>query len=157
MSATVIGVDLGPTRVRFASLRGTLGEPLVRPTERSETGALIDQLTELIDLVGGDDIAAVGIAVPRVVEFQTGSVIPTSRPAAPGRNGAFDLPLAGVPVRALLGERLGVPVFLDNDANAAALAEAHDEKLDLVTEHLVMFTIGTTVGGGLVLGGRIYR
>src|SRR5207244_3217176 len=46
---------------------------------------------------------------------------------------------------------------VDNDANVAALAEAHDEALELVVRHLVMFTVGTGVGGGLVLGGRIYR
>jgi glucokinase len=62
-----------------------------------------------------------------------------------------------VPLRRVLGERLGVPVFVDNDATVAALAEAHDENLRLVARNLVMLTVGTGVGGGLVLGGRIYR
>jgi glucokinase len=57
----------------------------------------------------------------------------------------------------VLEERVGVPVFVDNDAHVAALAEAHDEGLVLVARHLVTFTVGTHVGGGLVLGGRIYR
>src|SRR5438105_14587753 len=95
--------------------------------------------------------------MPRVVEFETGRVVSTSRPAAPSTNGAVDLPLADVPLRAVLGERLGVPVFVDNDANVAGLAEADDKKLELVTRHLVMFAVGAGVGSGLVLGGRIYR
>jgi glucokinase len=57
----------------------------------------------------------------------------------------------------VLGERLGVPVFVDNDATVAALAEAHDDRLRMVARDLVMITVGTGVGGGLVLGGRIYR
>jgi glucokinase len=48
-------------------------------------------------------------------------------------------------------------VFVDNDATVAALAEAHDEQFRMVVENLVMITVGTGVGGGLVLGGRIYR
>src|SRR5207237_6342208 len=54
-------------------------------------------------------------------------------------------------------ERLGVPVFVDNDGTVAALAEAHDEQLNLVARDLVMVTVGTGVGGGVVIGGRIYR
>ncbi len=50
-----------------------------------------------------------------------------------------------------------MPVFVDNDATVAALAEAHDDQLQLVARDLVMLTIGTGVGGGFMLGGRIYR
>ena len=50
-----------------------------------------------------------------------------------------------------------MPVFVDNDATVAALAEAHDDQLQMVARDLVMLTVGTGVGGGLVLGGRIYR
>ena len=67
------------------------------------------------------------------------------------------MPLADVPLRHVLSDRLGVPVFVDNDATVAALAEAFDEQLRPVARNLVMLTIGTGVGGGIVLGGRIYR
>jgi glucokinase len=70
---------------------------------------------------------------------------------------SVNIPLKDVPLRQVLGERLGVPVFVDNDASVAALAEAHDAELRLVAHNLVMITIGTGVGGGIVLGGRIYR
>ncbi len=62
-----------------------------------------------------------------------------------------------MPLRHVLGERLGVPVFVDNDATVAALAEAHDEDLNLVARNLVIITVGTGIGGGIVIDGRIFR
>jgi glucokinase len=67
-----------------------------------------------------------------------------------------NIDLADIPLRTVLQERLDLPVFVDNDANCAALAEAHRDG-EMVSRDLVMLTVGTGVGGGLVLGGRIYR
>jgi glucokinase len=143
----VVGVDLGGTKVAVARLRdGRLGDSLVEPTNRSSATALIDQLDALVERARSEATSAVGIGVPSVVEFETGRVV-----------SSVNVPLADLPLRQLLGARLGVPVFIDNDATVAALAEAHDEQLRLVAHDLVMLTIGTGVGGGLVLGGRIYR
>jgi glucokinase len=143
----VIGVDLGGTKVAVASLREReLAESLVQPTALTGTDALIDQLAEMIQGARIDGLDAVGLGVPSVVDFETGRVV-----------SSVNVPLVDVPLREVLGKRLGVPVFVDNDATVAALAEAHDENLQLVAENLVMITVGTGVGGGLVLGGRIYR
>jgi glucokinase len=145
--SSVIGVDLGGTKVSVACLRGNrIGESMLDPTDRSASGALIDQLVAMIDRIRSDDLAAVGVGVPSVVEFETGRVV-----------SSVNIPLTDVPLRQVLGDRLGVPVFVDNDATVAALAEAHDAELRLVAHNLVMITIGTGVGGGIVLGGRIYR
>ena len=84
--------------------------------------------------------------MPSVVEFDTGRVV-----------SSVNVPLRDVKLRNVLQERVGVPVFVDNDATVAALAEAHDEHLNLVARDLVMITVGTGVGGGVVIGGRIYR
>ena len=147
MSPSVVGVDLGGTKVAVASLSGgELSESMLRPTELSDSAALIDQLVELVAEARGEQLDGVGVGVPSVVEFETGRVV-----------SSVNVPLANVPLRRVLGERLGAPVFVDNDATVAALAEAHDEELRLVARNLVMLTIGTGVGGGLVLGGRIYR
>lgn len=81
-----------------------------------------------------------------VVRFQTGEAV-----------SSINIPLSGVPLRAVLSRRLGKPVFVDNDANLAAFAEAHDTALNLTTRNLVMFTVGTGIGGGIVLDGRIFR
>jgi glucokinase len=147
MTASVVGVDLGGTKVAAASLRGSVIEPSVmRPTELSSTAALVDQLVDLVQDSHHGRLDGVGIGVPSVVEFESGRVV-----------SSVNVPLADVPLRQVLGERLGVPVFVDNDATVAALAEAHDGQLRLVARNLVMLTIGTGVGGGLVIGGRIYR
>ena len=146
-TSNVIGVDLGGTKVAVAALRGiNLGDALVKPTDHSGGDALIDQLAGMIETVGEGSIDAIGVGVPSVVEFETGRVV-----------SSVNIPLVDVPLRQVLGDRLGVPVFVDNDATVAALAEAHDDHLLLVAHNLVMLTIGTGVGGGIVLGGRIYR
>jgi glucokinase len=143
----VIGVDLGGTKVAVACLRDReLRDSVLQATECSGPEALIDQLVSMIQSARGDDLEGVGIGVPSIVEFDTGRVI-----------SSVNVPLADVPLREVLGKRLGVPVFVDNDATVAALAEAHDEQLRMVARDLVMITVGTGVGGGLVLGGRIYR
>ena len=145
--SSVIGVDLGGTKVAVAPLEGRhFGESELVPTDRSGSGALIDQLVAMVGRVRGSNLDAVGIGVPSIVEFDTGRVV-----------SSVNIPLKDVPLRQVLGDRLGVPVFVDNDATVAALAEAHDSELRLVAHNLVMITIGTGVGGGLVLGGRIYR
>ena len=145
--SSVIGVDLGGTKVIVACLRGNqLSESLLEPTDRTASTPLIDQLVAMVNRIRSDDLAAVGIGVPSVVEFETGRVV-----------SSVNIPLTDVPLRQVLGERLGVPVFVDNDATVAALAEAHDSEMRLVAQNLVMITIGTGVGGGIVLGGRIYR
>ena len=92
------------------------------------------------------DAAAVGVAVPSVVDWESGRI-----------RSSVNIPLQDIPLRAVLRERLGVPVYVDNDATCAALAEAYDDDGRLVARNLVMFTIGTGVGGGIVIGGRVMR
>ena len=143
----VIGLDLGGTKIAVARLKGNgLSESLIEPTNLSGQEELIDQLVAMIGDCRGDELDGVGLGVPSIVEFETGRVVTSA-----------NIPLADVPLREVLGERLGVPVFVDNDATVAALAEAHDDQLRMVARDLVMITVGTGVGGGLVLGGRIYR
>jgi glucokinase len=82
------------------------------------------------------------VGVPSQIEFATGTV-----------ETSVNIPLTGVPLREELGRRFGVPVYVDNDANCAALAEAHM----VGVSHLVMLTLGTGVGGGVVIDGMIFR
>jgi glucokinase len=143
----VIGVDLGGTKIAVARLAGrALEDSKLAPTNLDSADALIDQLASLVQECRGAELDGVGIGVPSVVNFETGRVV-----------SSVNIPLVDVPLREVLGERLGVPVFVDNDATVAALAEAHDDELNMVARDLVMLTIGTGVGGGLVLDGRIYR
>jgi glucokinase len=158
VSAPVIGIDLGVTRVVVTRLGDDgPGEPLVEPTERSDIDALVDQLQTLVGRAAPDEPRAVALGVPRIVDFAVGRVVATARRPTPSGNGAVDLPLAGVPLRELLEERFGLPVVVDNITNFAAFAEAHNESLARETQHLVMLAVGAGVSGGLILGGEIYR
>jgi glucokinase len=158
VSGAVIGIDLSGTNVVAAPFRaGRLGEPRRERTDCSDTDALLDQITALVERMETRDLQAVGIAVARIVDFETGRIVPSWRPPSPVTNGSVNLPLDDVPLRVALTDRLDVPVFVDNHSSAAALAEAHDDHCELVTQHLVMISVGNGVGGGLVLGGRSYR
>jgi glucokinase len=146
MSRKFIGVDVGGTKIAVALLsNAVLESPSIMRTAAAGAQALIDEIVQAVESVRSPDTAAVGVGVPSVVEFATGRV-----------KSSVNVKLADVPLRTVLQERLGVPVFVDNDANCAALAEAHEDGR-IVSHDLVMFTVGTGVGGGLVLGGRIYR
>ncbi len=143
----VIGVDLGGTKVAVAALCDQqLVQAQIHATDLSSSEALVEQLQTLIAGLELDSLDAVGVGVPSVVEFDTGRVV-----------SSVNVPLKDVPLRHVLGEKLGVPVFVDNDATVAALAEAHDEQLQMMAHDLVMLTVGTGVGGGIIIDGRIYR
>lgn len=144
-----IGVDVGGTKVATARLDDDgMGTQYRQPTVLTDTGRLVD---EFVDLIGqaaeGRSYDAVGVGVPSIVRFATGEAVSTANIPS----------LVGAPLRDVLSERLGVPVFVDNDATVAAWAEAHDEKFELVCRNLVMITVGTGIGGGVVIGGHIFR
>jgi len=141
-----VGIDVGGTKVAAAALvAGRLAAPRREPTQTADAGALVDQIVALVAAVRTPGTAAVGIGVPSVVEFATGRI-----------RSSVNIPLADLPLRALLTERVGLPVYVENDASCAALAEAHEDGR-LTCPDLVLLTVGTGVGGGLVLDGRLYR
>lgn len=147
VSGHLIGVDVGGTKVAVATLEDeTLEGPRVQPTEASNADGLIDEIVSAVDLVRTPRTQAVGVGVPSVVDFAAGRV-----------RSSVNLHLADLDLRTVLEERLGLPVFVDNDATVAALSEAFDEGGRALVQNLVMFTVGTGIGGGLVLGGRVYR
>lgn len=146
--STVIGVDVGGTKVAAAVIEhAAVRDAVEHPTDVSSTDALVAGIEAAVGEVAAKAASpdAVGIGLPSQIEFATGTVL-----------SSVNIPLEGVPLREELGKRLGVPVFVDNDANCAALAEAQ-----LVPEppacHLVMLTLGTGVGGGVIIDGRIER
>jgi glucokinase len=141
----VLGVDVGGTKVAVAAVDGvTVRDCIERPTEVGSTTALLDGLEEAVRLLIGKvgQPEAIGVGVPSQIEYATGTV-----------ETSVNIPLTGVPLRAELGRRFGVPVVVDNDGNCAALAEAHI----LGEKDLVMLTLGTGVGGGVVTRGMTFR
>jgi glucokinase len=113
-------------------------------TVTDNTDALLDGVEHVVREVIAEagQPEAVGVGVPSQIDFATGTV-----------ETSVNIPLTGVPLRAELGHRFGLPVFVDNDANCAALAEAHI----VGARHLVMLTLGTGVGGGVVIDGLTFR
>ncbi len=149
MSTTeTIGVDLGGTKMLVGVLAGT--EALWESREAS-TGQTEDELVELLvreieeAKQARPDAKAVGLGIPATIDHDSGVAV-----------SAVNLPLSDLPIRDLVSKRVGLPVFVDNDANVAAFAEylygAAQGKPDTV-----MLTIGTGIGGGLILNGEIYR
>ena len=141
----MLGVDVGGTKVAVAALNGLdVVARAERPTVLTSSSALLDGLEQTARevIAQSAEPMAVGVGVPSQIEYDTGRV-----------ETSVNIPLTGVPLREELGRRFGVPVFVDNDANVAALAEARL----LSCDELVMLTLGTGVGGGVVTGGRIFR
>jgi len=140
-----LGVDVGGTKVAVAAVEGGEARHAVEhPTVLDSTEALLDGIESAVREVTAQagEPEAIGIGVPSQVEWATGAVL-----------ASVNIPLTGVPLRAELAARFGVPVYVDNDASCAALAEADA----IGARELVMLTLGTGVGGGIVSGGRIFR
>jgi glucokinase len=141
----VLGVDVGGTKVAAAAVDGvTAKHAMQEPTITGSTGALLDGLEATVRGVieQSGEPEAIGVGVPSQIDYATGTV-----------ETSVNIPLTGVPLREELGRRFGVPVFVDNDANCAALAEAHM----LGEDNLLMLTLGTGVGGGVVIAGVTFR
>jgi glucokinase len=143
-----LGVDVGGTKVATATWAGgRLGAVREHPTALEDTDALLGGLERAVEEAVKADGApgAVGVGVPSMIDFATGTV-----------QQSVNIPLQGVPLRQELERRLGLPVFVDNDGNCAALGEAGVIGTS-GARHLVMLTLGTGVGGGVILGGHIFR
>jgi glucokinase len=143
----VIAVDLGGTKLAVGLVErdGTVARHVVEPTDLASEDALLAQLERVVGQVAGDGVAALGVGVPSTIDQRLGRAV-----------ASVNIPLAGVALRDLLERRFEVPVLLENDANAAAVAE-HRLGAARGARHVVMLTLGTGVGGGLILDDRLYR
>jgi glucokinase len=147
--AVAIGADLGGTKMLVGTVSGE-GKVLSRSTKSTHERTveeILDTLeAELRDSLDASPAAVgVGLGVPATIDRDRGVAI-----------SAVNLPLVDIPVRDVIGERVGVPTFVDNDANCAALAE-HRFGAGRGSSNVVLLTIGTGIGGGLVLGDQLYR
>ena len=146
-SDCVIGVDLGGTKIavgrvgRSGSLEAAAEHPTPMTSQSDVLEALYDAVAGLLD----DDVSALGIGLPSRIDQRDGRA-----------HGSVNVPLRDLPIRDLMAARFGIPVGIENDANAAALAEWR-LGAGRGTENMVMLTLGTGVGGGVVIGGRLFR
>ena len=148
-SLRVIGVDVGGTKTLFALVApdGTIEARVRRSTVTSSQEALLAELDSGVEELRSahPEVAAIGFGIPSRIDQLHGRAI-----------ASVNVPLADVDFRDRMRERHGLPVAMDNDGNAAAIAEW---KMGAARgkNFVVMLTLGTGVGGGLILDGRPYR
>lgn len=145
----VIGVDVGGTKILAAvvSRDGSLEAQLERPTDVSSQDALLVMLDGVVEELraGNPGVAALGFGLPSRIDQLRGRAV-----------ASVNVPLTDVDFRDRMRERHGLPAEIDNDANAATIAEWHSGAAR-GARHVVMLTLGTGVGGGLILDGKPYR
>jgi glucokinase len=155
MTSFAIGVDLGGTNLRIAAVdtSGKLLEKITLGTEvtRGRDKVISDMCRAIQELAvkhrgSAGVLAGIGIGVPGIIEMHTGML--RESPNLPGWE--------NYPVRQEIEQRLGTQVVLENDANAAALGEKWLGAAANVDD-VCMITLGTGVGGGIVLQGRIWH
>jgi len=152
MAEPILAVDMGATNLRAAIVdaEGNLGARLQVPTPTGvEGGAIVSALIGLLRLVAEESPAppaAVSIASAGLIDAVQGHVV--FSPNAPG--------FRNLPVTGPVSDAFGIPCYIENDASAAALGE-HRFGAARGYSHVVHVTVGTGIGGGLVLDGRLYR
>ncbi|MEW9032947.1 MAG: ROK family protein [Planifilum fimeticola] len=145
-----IGVDVGGTKIAAARVEpdGSLSRRFRTDTRAAEGPAnVIERICQGIEQVMGEEsVEGIGIACPGPLNARTGVVL--SPPNLPGWD--------RVPLKDRLEERFGVPVRVENDANAAAWGE-YLMGAGRGSDPMIYITVSTGIGGGMVLDGRLYR
>src|SRR4051812_31571132 len=142
-----IGVDLGGTKILAGVVArdGTVVRRHERPTPQDSQEHVLAELEAAVAELLDESVAAGGFGTPSPIDQENGAVVR-----------CVNLPLENAPLRDRMHERFGIPVGLDNDANAAAIAEWR-AGAGRGEDDLVMLTLGTGVGGGVISGGKPFR
>jgi glucokinase len=143
-----VGIDVGGTKIAGAlvSETGSILKTLKVPTPADNTDDLITAVVEMVqELSSGEEVTAVGVAIAGFIDADQSEVIYSP-----------NLSLRNEPLKAKLEARLGIDVFVENDANAAGWAE-YRFGAGRDSDHMMMITIGTGVGGAIVAKGELFR
>lgn len=149
---SVIGIDLGGTKTAVARYRLREGSLILDDAQRLPTHAdrgvrhVLDTIVQIVGKMRKEDTTGVGIGVPGLVQQPEGIVL--TLPNIPGEKNLH--------LKEELGHRLGLPVAIENDANCFAFAEAM-EGAGKGRRVVVGITLGTGVGGGIVIDGKIFE
>ncbi len=143
----VIGVDLGGTKILagLVARDGTIGRTVEIPTPRGDADVVLSAVDAVVDDLRGDGAVAIGYGVPLNIDRRSGVALR-----------ATNLPIHDVNFPARAREQHQLPVGVENDGNAAALAEWR-LGAGRGASDVIMLTLGTGVGGGLVVDDRLYR
>ncbi len=142
-----IGVDLGGTKILAGVLArdGSVVRRHERPTPQDSQEHVLAELEAAVAELLDKSVGAVGFGAPSPIDQARGIVVR-----------CVNVPLENAPLRERMGERFGLPVGLDNDANAAAIGEWR-AGAGRGEDDLVMLTLGTGVGGGVISGAQPFR
>ena len=142
-----IGVDLGGTKILAGVVArdGTVVRRHERVTPQDSQEHVLAELEAAVAELLDESVAAVGFGTPSPIDQEHGIVVR-----------CVNLPLENAPLRDHMRERFGIPVGLDNDANAAAIGEWR-AGAGRGEDDIVMLTLGTGVGGGVISGGMPFR
>ena len=143
----VIGVDLGGTKILTGVVdsNGRVERRRETPTPQTSEDALLAGLDLAVEELLGEEIAAIGFGLPSPIDQRGGRALQ-----------AVNIPLTDMDFRTRMTDRFHLPVGIENDANAAAYAEFHFGAARDV-DRMVMLTLGTGCGGGVVIDGHLYR
>jgi glucokinase len=143
----VIGLDLGGTKILAGVVdrEGHVEQRREHPTPTASQDELLAGLDEAVEELLTDGIAALGFGLPSPIDQRSGRALQ-----------AVNIPLKDIDFRARMKERFGLPVGIENDANAAAYAEFQFGAARDV-ESMIMLTLGTGCGGGAVIDGKLFR
>ncbi len=143
----VIGLDVGGTKILagVVTADGAVQHRRERATPTGSQDELLGALEAAVAEFLGQGVAAIGFGVPSTIDYRTGRV-----------ETSVNIPLMDLDLAGEMRRRFGIPVTVENDGNAAALAEARaGAGRDART--MVMLTLGTGCGGGVVIDDRLYR
>ncbi len=145
-----IGVDMGGSKLLAGAVDSGLSvhHRAQRSINRLDVSYLLDVVVDAVEETvagAGGEVAAVGFGIPSLIDQRTGNAVI-----------AVNLPLKNIMFADVMAERLDLPVFVDNDANCAMLAE-HRAGAARGCNEAVLLTIGTGIGGGLLIRGELYR
>lgn len=142
-----IGVDLGGTKILagVVTREGTVVRRHERATPQDSQENVIAELEAAVAELLDDSVGAIGVGAPSPIDRERGVVVRCP-----------NVPLENAPLRDHMRDRFGLPVGLDNDANAAAIGEWR-AGAGRGVDDLVMLTLGTGFGGGVISGGRPFR
>ncbi|MBQ3574795.1 MAG: ROK family protein [Clostridia bacterium] len=155
MNKCRIGIDVGATNIKvglFDSEMNMIDHIQTLIDQDADINRLMDYIAALAKRIAAKnnievkDLLGVGAAFPCYMDYANGIALDACNIMA----------LSNAPVRDMLSERLGVPVLVDNDANAAALGE-HRMGAGMGHEHMIYAALATGIGGGLILNGKLYR
>lgn len=146
-SKAILGIDLGGTNIRLGKVfdGAVVRHHAQRISSKAEEDVILGEMYQAIETVLDDEVAAIGCGVPSVVDLDTGIVYAVE-----------NIPSwKQMPLKQKLEERYGLPVLVNNDANLFALGEYRFGK-GRSTRNMVGMTLGTGLGVGVILDGRLY-